>query len=161
MYSRLHNVEDPVQRIPVPSQLLFEFQAFCLVYNPLKPIEVLPIRAHHSSKHIFELLQRVTGMTYDKVGLLRWNLSCDALVPYCTLKAFKNNFKANHLYVKPLDAVRRIVERANPTADGAAGMDQSDNGGCSSNSIHIEGAREASVVMYQSCRIKEEAVVDL
>ena len=79
-------------------------------------------------------------MTYDKVRLLRWNLSCNARVPYCALKAFENNFKANYVYVKPLDAVRCISERANPAADGVGGVDQSDNGGCTSNRVHIEDA---------------------
>ena len=100
-------------------------------------------------------------MTYDKVGLLRWNLSCNVLVPYCALKAFENHFKDNYVYLKPADAVRCIVERANPAADYVDGLDQSENGGSSSNGVHIEGAREASVGMYQNCEIKVEAVEDL
>ena len=110
----------------------------------MKPIDALPIRAHRSSKYILKLIQRVTGITYDKVGLLRWNLSCNALVPYCALKAFEDLFKDNYVYVKRSDAIRCIVERANPAADGVDGLDQSENGGYTSNGsngVHIEAAR--------------------
>ena len=86
-------------------------------------------------------MQRLTGMTYDKVGLLRCNLLCNALVPYCALKAFENLFKDNYVYEKRSDAVRCTVERANPAADGVDGLDQSENGGCTSNGVHIEAAR--------------------
>ena len=100
-------------------------------------------------------------MTYDKVGLLWWNLPCNALVPYCALKAFENRFKDNYVYVKRSDAVRCIVERANPAVDGVDGLDQSENGSCSSNGVHIEAARSASVGMYQSCKFREEVMQDL